>query len=95
MKPGGVMRALHPNSEGIVLRDGVGIRYERFGQGRPAILLLPTWSIVQSRHWKMQVAYLARYFAVVWFDGRVAGAPAVHRNPPPTPTRSSPRSPWR
>ena len=32
MKPGGVMRALHPNSEGTVVRDGVAIRYERYGQ---------------------------------------------------------------
>lgn len=68
------MRARYPDCDEIVVRDGVGIRYERFGQGRPAILLLPTWSIVQSRHWKMQVAYLARYFTVVCFDDRGSGA---------------------
>jgi hypothetical protein len=34
------MRARYPDCEGIVVRDGVGIGYERHGQGRPAILLL-------------------------------------------------------
>jgi pimeloyl-ACP methyl ester carboxylesterase len=67
------MRARYPDCDGIVVRDGVGIRYERYGQGRPAILLLPTWSLVHSRHWKMQVAYLARHFTVVCFDGRGSG----------------------
>jgi hypothetical protein len=36
------MRARYPDSTGIVVRDGVEIRYERYGEGRPAILLLPT-----------------------------------------------------
>jgi pimeloyl-ACP methyl ester carboxylesterase len=67
------MRARYPDSDGLVVRDGVEIRYERYGQGWPAILLLPTWSIVHSRHWKMQVPYLARHFTVVCFDGRGSG----------------------
>jgi len=67
------MRARYPDCDAVVARDGVEIRYERYGQGRLAILLLPTWSIVQSRHWKMQVAYLARHFTVVCFDGRGSG----------------------
>lgn len=67
------MRARYADCEGIVARDGVDIRYERYGQGWPAILLLPTWSLVPSRHWKMQVAYLARHFTVVCFDGRGSG----------------------
>jgi pimeloyl-ACP methyl ester carboxylesterase len=67
------MRARYPDCDGIVARDGVEIRYERYGQGQPAILLLPTWSLVHSRHWKMQVAYLARHFTVVCFDGRGSG----------------------
>src|SRR5262245_29698105 len=69
------MRARYPDGDGIVIRDGVEIRYERYGEGRPAILLLPTWSLVHSRHWKMQVPYLARHFTVVCFDGRGSGAP--------------------
>jgi pimeloyl-ACP methyl ester carboxylesterase len=67
------MRARYPDCDGIVARDGVEIRYEHYGEGRPAILLLPTWSLVHSRHWKMQVAYLARHFTVVCFDGRGSG----------------------
>jgi len=67
------MRARYPDSEGLVVRDGVEIRYERYGEGWPAILLLPTWSLVHSRHWKMQVPYLARHFTVVCFDGRGSG----------------------
>jgi pimeloyl-ACP methyl ester carboxylesterase len=67
------MRARYPECDGIVARDGVEIRYERYGRGRPAILLLPAWSLVHSRHWKMQVAYLARHFTVVCFDGRGSG----------------------
>ena len=67
------MRARYPDCDGIVARDGVEVRYERYGQGQPAILLLPTWSLVHSRHWKMQVAYLARHFTVVCFDGRGSG----------------------
>jgi pimeloyl-ACP methyl ester carboxylesterase len=67
------MRAHYPDSDGIVVRDGVEIRYERYGERWPAILLLPTWSLVHSRHWKMQVPYLARHFTVVCFDGRGSG----------------------
>jgi pimeloyl-ACP methyl ester carboxylesterase len=55
--------------------DGVQIHYEVFGQGagERTILFLPAWSIVHSRVWKMQVAYFARYFRVVTFDGRGNG----------------------
>ena len=41
--------------------------------GSPTILLMPTWSIVHSRHWKPQIPYLARHFRVVTFDGRGNG----------------------
>jgi pimeloyl-ACP methyl ester carboxylesterase/predicted glycosyltransferase len=37
------------------------------------VVLLPAWSIVNSRMWKAQVAYLARYVRVVTFDGRGSG----------------------
>src|SRR5207249_3945467 len=37
------------------------------------VLLLPTWSIVHSRQWKMQIPYLARHCRVVTFDGRGNG----------------------
>jgi pimeloyl-ACP methyl ester carboxylesterase len=67
------MRARYPDCGAIVARDGVEIRYERYGQGQPAILLLPTWSLVHSRQWKMQEPYLARHLTVVCFDGRGSG----------------------
>ena len=35
--------------------------------------LLPTWSIIHSRHWKMQIPYLARHCRVLTFDGRGNG----------------------
>src|SRR5215204_4676098 len=67
------MRARQPDSTGFVERDGVHIFYEVFGRGEPTLLLLPTWSIIHSRQWKMQVPYLARHFRVVTFDGRGNG----------------------
>ncbi|HEV2238632.1 MAG TPA: alpha/beta hydrolase, partial [Ktedonobacterales bacterium] len=67
------MRARYPDAEGYVERDGVRIFYEVFGQGEATVLLLPTWSIIHSRFWKMQVPYLARHFRVVTFDGRGNG----------------------
>ena len=47
---------------------GVRVGYEVFGDGEPTVLLLPTWTIVHSRFWKLQVPYLARHFRVVTFD---------------------------
>ena len=67
------MRACLPNRDGYVERDGVKIYYEVFGAGEPTVLLQPTWSIVHSRHWKMQIPYLARHCRVVTFDGRGNG----------------------
>src|SRR5438128_12529196 len=66
-------RARYPDSEGYVERDGVRVHYEVFGSGEPTVLLLPTWSIVHSRIWKMQVPYLARHCRVITFDGRGNG----------------------
>ena len=61
------MRARYPDQEGFVEREDVRIFYEVFGTGEPTVLLLPTWSIVHSRIWKMQVAYLARHCRVITF----------------------------
>jgi len=66
-------RARYPDVEGYVERDGVRLFYEVYGAGEPTVLLLPTWSIVHSRVWKMQIPYLARHFRVVTFDGRGNG----------------------
>jgi len=62
-----------PDDSGYIERDGVRVWWEANGSGEPAILLMPTWSIVHSRHWKAQVHYLARRFRVVTFDGRGNG----------------------
>jgi pimeloyl-ACP methyl ester carboxylesterase/predicted glycosyltransferase len=67
------MRACQPRSEGYVERDGVKVHYEVFGTDEPTVLLLPTWSIIHSRHWKMQIPYLARHCRVLTFDGRGNG----------------------
>ena len=66
-------RARYPDTTGFVERDGVRVFYEVYGSGEPTILLLPTWSIIHSRHWKMQITYLARYYRVITFDGRGNG----------------------
>ncbi|MGH3368733.1 MAG: alpha/beta fold hydrolase, partial [Nocardioidaceae bacterium] len=67
------MRACQPSRDGYVERDGVKVHYEVFGDGEPTVLLLPTWSIIHSRHWKMQIPYLARHCRVLTFDGRGNG----------------------
>jgi pimeloyl-ACP methyl ester carboxylesterase/predicted glycosyltransferase len=66
-------RACYPDQSGYVTRDGVRLYYEVYGAGKPTVFLLPTWSIVHSRHWKMQIPYLARHCRVVTFDGRGNG----------------------
>jgi pimeloyl-ACP methyl ester carboxylesterase/predicted glycosyltransferase len=66
-------RARYPDSTGSIERDGVRVYYEVYGSGEPTVLLLPTWSIVHSRHWKMQIPYLARHCRVITFDGRGNG----------------------
>ena len=66
-------RARYPDEDGYVERDGVRIFYEVYGTGEPTVVLLPTWSIIHSRHWKAQIPYLARHCRVVTFDGRGNG----------------------
>jgi pimeloyl-ACP methyl ester carboxylesterase len=66
-------RARYPDTTGFIERDGVRVFYEVYGSGEPTILLLPTWSIIHSRFWKMQIPYLARRYRVITFDGRGNG----------------------
>src|SRR5215207_8529505 len=66
-------RARYPDSEGFVERDGVRVHYEVYGRGETTVFFLPTWSIIHSRHWKMQIPYFARHFRVLTFDGRGNG----------------------
>jgi pimeloyl-ACP methyl ester carboxylesterase/predicted glycosyltransferase len=67
-------RARLPDETGSIERDGVRIAFEVHGSGDQTVLLMPTWSIIHSRQWKMQVPYLARHYRVVTFDGRGNGA---------------------
>lgn len=67
-------RAIVADVADVVVRDGVRLAYEVFGQQHErTVLLMPTWSILPSRFWKAQVGYLARHYRVVTFDGRGSG----------------------
>jgi pimeloyl-ACP methyl ester carboxylesterase len=66
-------RARYPDEDGYAVRDGVRLFWERYGDGERTVFLLPTWSIIHSRHWKMQIPYLARHCRVLTFDGRGNG----------------------
>src|ERR1700735_5210200 len=66
-------RACYPDQAGFVERDGCRLYFEVYGSGEPTVFLLPTWSIIHSRHWKMQIPYLARHCRVLTFDGRGNG----------------------
>ena len=63
------MRARHPDTEQFVEHEGVRIHCATYGAGDVTILLMPSWTIVHSRFWKGQIAYLARHFRVVTYDG--------------------------
>src|SRR5467141_1285292 len=67
------MRAAEADSQGEAVRDGVRLHWELYGSGDPTVFLLPTWSIIHSRHWKFQVAHLARHCRVLVMDGRGNG----------------------
>jgi pimeloyl-ACP methyl ester carboxylesterase/predicted glycosyltransferase len=51
----------------------VRVHWERFGDGPRTVLFVPTWSVVHSRSWKLQVAFFARHYRVLTFDGRGNG----------------------
>jgi pimeloyl-ACP methyl ester carboxylesterase/predicted glycosyltransferase len=54
---------------GYAEHDGVRIAYRVLGDAdRPTVVLMPTWPIVDSQHWKAQVPYLSRHFRVVTYD---------------------------
>lgn len=63
------MRARLSDLSGHVERNGGSLGYEMFGHGEPTILLLPTWTIVHSRVWRMQVPCLSRHYRLVTCDG--------------------------
>lgn len=67
------MRAREADQHGYIERDGVRVYYEVHGTGEPTILFCPTWTLVDSRVWKMQVPYFARHGRVIVFDPRGNG----------------------
>ncbi|HEY2764700.1 MAG TPA: alpha/beta fold hydrolase [Pseudonocardiaceae bacterium] len=66
------MRARLPDREGVIERDGVRVAFEIFGNGEPALLLVPASPITHARSWKGLVPSLARRFTVTT-DGRGTG----------------------
>lgn len=67
------MRTRTPDVDGFVTRDGVGLYYEVYGSGPATILVLPTWSVLDSAHGRFQLIDLSRHFRVVTFDPRGNG----------------------
>ncbi len=74
-------RAVYPHTEGLTERDGQRLFYEIYGEGEETIFLIPTWSLVHSRHWKMQIPYFARHFRVLVMDGLGNGRSDRCRDP--------------
>ena len=74
-------RARYPDAEGFVERDGMQLFYEVYGEGEETVFLLPTWSLVHSRHWKLQIPYFARHFRVLVMDGLGNGRSDRCRDP--------------
>nr|CAA9328500.1 MAG: Beta-ketoadipate enol-lactone hydrolase [uncultured Nocardioidaceae bacterium] len=62
-------RAREPERDGFVECGAVKVHYEVYGHSGPTILLLPTWTIIHKRFWKLQVPYLSRHHRVVTYDG--------------------------
>jgi pimeloyl-ACP methyl ester carboxylesterase len=68
------VRAREPDVVGEIVRDGVRVGYDAYGDpARPCVVLLTSWAIVHMRQWKLQVPYLARHFHVVTVEGRGNG----------------------
>jgi pimeloyl-ACP methyl ester carboxylesterase/predicted glycosyltransferase len=72
------MKAREPDASGYVGRDGVRVAWRAYGDpardvDRPAVFMLPSWCIVPSEVWKLQVPFLARHYRVLTFDPRGNG----------------------
>ncbi|MDH2415091.1 alpha/beta hydrolase [Nocardioides sp. CER19] len=57
------------DADGFVEAAGTKVHYEVHGTAGPTLLLMPTWTIVHQRFWKLQLPYLARHHRVVTYDG--------------------------
>jgi pimeloyl-ACP methyl ester carboxylesterase/predicted glycosyltransferase len=68
------MRARQPDLTGSVAHGGVTVGYDVYGDGNtPTVVLLPTWAIAQTQHWKAQIPVLARRYRVLTIEGRGNG----------------------
>jgi pimeloyl-ACP methyl ester carboxylesterase/predicted glycosyltransferase len=67
------MRARYPDHEGFVERDAVKVGYEVYGDGGPAVFLVPASPITHARSWKGLIPFLSRHLTVVTTDGRGTG----------------------
>ena len=74
-------RARYPDAEAFIERDGQRLFYEVYGEGEETVFLIPTWSLIHSRHWKMQIPYFARHFRVLTMDGLGNGRSERCRDP--------------
>ena len=63
-------RARSPDETGYIERDGLNVFWERYGDGEPTTLFLPTWTIIHSRCWKAQIPLFR------------PSLPSVHIRPP-------------
>ncbi len=67
-------RARYPDDEGFVVRDGIRLHYEVYGNGEPELFLAPLgWPVLHARMWKAQILYLARRHRLVTYDPRGNG----------------------
>ena len=66
-------RARYPDVIDEVEVGGIRVSYEVYGEGEPTILLMPTWTLVHSRIWKMQIPTFARSHRVITIDPRGNG----------------------
>ena len=67
-------RALAPLESGYARADdGLGLYWESYGAGPTTLVVQPCNPISNSRLWKAQLHYLARYHRVVVYDGRGNG----------------------
>lgn len=63
-----------PRDEGSARSaDGVRIAWRRYGTAAPAVLVVPTWNLVDSRVVGHQVVALAPHATVITYDPRGAG----------------------
>jgi pimeloyl-ACP methyl ester carboxylesterase len=68
------VRAREPDIAGEIVRDGVHVGFDAYGDpARPCVVLLTSWAIVHMRQWKGQVPYLSRSLFVVTVEGRGNG----------------------